>query len=165
MRFFLVVGLALLSQACIGGDDEGVQVCQADLLDKLKAPSTFKLVAAYRGEMPPINHADRIARTERLNEEKRARFDELSEADRYYYHYIKNKFIPEMKATDDPATEPSYAILLSYDAENSFGAPLRGHYWCRIRDDGEEEDWLFGANNVSGEELDEVKAMMEEVAL
>ena len=164
MRFFLILGLALLSQACASSDDEGVQVCQADLLDKLKAPSTSKLVAAYRGEMPPINHADRIARTERLNEERRARFDALSEADRYYYHYIKNEVITEMKAKDDPATEPSYAILLSYDAENSFGAPLRSHYWCRISDDGEEEDWLFGASNVSGEELNEVEAIMEEAA-
>ena len=165
MRFFLIVGLALLSQACTDGEDKGVQVCQADLLEKLKAPSTFKLAAAYRGEMPPINHADRIARIERMAAEDEARFDQLSDADRAYHAYRKNEVIPEMKAKDDPLTEPSYAILLSYDAENSFGAPLRGHYWCRIRDDGDEEHWLFQANNVAGEELEEVKAMMEEVAL
>jgi len=113
--------------------------------------------------MPPINHADRIARMERMAAEDEARFDELSEADRFYHAYRRNEVIPEMKAKDDPSTEPSYAILLSYDAENSFGAPLRGHYWCRVVDNGEEEDSVFEANAVEDEELEDTKALMREV--
>ena len=166
MRCFSILSIALLLSACASEEVEGLRVCEADLLDELKAPSTFKLVAAYRGEMPPIDREAWISRMEREIAQEEAHFSELSTADRgvlaYSKEVVQGKH-PEV--LDDLPTANSYAILLSYDAENSFGAPLRGHYWCRMTDKVDEPDGVFEADTVDGKELEEVKTLMEEVRL
>lgn len=159
-KLIVGVSVALLLQGC--ATDEGVEICQKDLIEKLKAPSTLQLITAYRGEMPPIDHEATIARLERLTKQEEARFEELSEADRYFLAYRKNVHIPEMKAKHDPAITPSYSIVLTYDAENSFGAPLRGHHWCWVGR-FEHGDGLFDSEPIAEEEFRSTKALMKEV--
>lgn len=164
IKCILLVPTVLMLQGCFGEDD-GIDACAADLEGKLKAPSTLKLVSAYRGDMPPIDHAARIAKLEQSVRDDEARFDGMSEADRFYLAYKRNVYIPEMKAKHDPTVTPSYSILLTYDAENSFGAPLRGHHWCRIAHSKGSDDSTWEAGGVSDEQAKTDKAMMKEVSL
>ncbi|WP_170005197.1 hypothetical protein [Pseudopontixanthobacter vadosimaris] len=164
-RIIAAVLSALLVQGCVA--DEGVELCQKDLSDKLKAPSTLNVVAAYRGEMPDIDPVVRLENLKRIVARDELRSDQMSTAEWVTFRYMEEiiEVGTEHEMLRTMPVVPSYAILLTYDAENSFGAPLRGHLWCRIANPEEGEAFVFDAVSIDDEEAISDKVLMKEVSL
>ena len=94
-------------------DGRALQACETELKENLKAPSTYKLVEKE------VSHEEE-------------------------YHCSGTQYAAstqeQLKAAGcDKQTVTT--ISLTYDAENSFGAPLRGTSICRFEPDGKA--WLM----------------------
>lgn len=89
-------------------DSEAVKACRSDLESSLKSPSSLKVIDTYT-YMNEIEVSS--ARTE----------------------YILPKVLREEKLTDNKTrVVPIHKVMITYDADNSYGAALRDKHHCAL---------------------------------
>ena len=89
-------------------DSEAVKTCRADLESSLKSPSSLKIIDTYAYTTETEVSA---ARTE----------------------YILPKLLREEKLTDNKKrVVPIQKVMITYDADNSYGAALRDKHHCAL---------------------------------
>lgn len=109
---FFIIGASISILAVIvvyrSTDSEAVKTCRTNLESSLKSPSSLKIV-------------NTVSLTTDV---------EVAEA---RTKYILPKLLSEQKLTDNKTQSvPIYEVSFTYDAENSYGAALRGYHNCTM---------------------------------
>lgn len=140
MKKLFLLGAVLLT-ACGSSDvDTFKQACIDSMKERLKAPSTFKLVKFTDVSKPVTFDDDEIkAMEEQL--EKMGDYKDLSEIERLKKDRLG---IDIRKAKDGADSGTKFEGLFEYDAANAYGTPLRGTFTCEY----EAWDSVFDASDV-----------------
>jgi hypothetical protein len=93
------------------------RVCEGVLKKRLKAPSTYRRVSVNSNEKP-VGLGDYFA----------AQAAKFSKDDPTLMKDLSDANIRRLNKSSDHAT--NFQVFITYDAENSFGAPLRGTALC-----------------------------------
>lgn len=89
-------------------DGEAVKTCRADLESSLKSPSSLKIIDTYT-------------------------YTEETEVSAARTEYILPKLLREEKLTDNKTrVVPIQKVMITYDADNSYGAALRDKHHCAL---------------------------------
>ena len=140
MKKLFLMGAVLLT-ACGSSDVETFkQACVDSMKERLTAPSTFKLVEFTDVSKPITFDSDEIkAMEERL--ENMGDYKDLSEIERVKRDRLMLD-ISSAKNGEDSGTV--FEGLFQYDADNSYGTPIRGTFSCEY----EAWDSVFDASDV-----------------
>ena len=89
-------------------DSEAVKTCRADLESSLKSPSSLKIIDTYT-------------------------YTDETEVSAARTEYILPKLLREEKLTDNKTrVVPIQKVMITYDADNSYGAALRDKHHCAL---------------------------------
>lgn len=124
----LAAGLTACTSQQQEATEIATQICEDHIISELKAPSTYKRISVdpQFWKRPPV--------------------DTMTSGGRYWGLGSGQPFLdPNDADLSDPST--ALDIVISYDAQNSYGVPLRGERHCYFR--GEKDFQLSGIRNLT----------------
>lgn len=108
--FIICASISLLAFMAVyrSADSEAVKTCRADLESSLKSPSSLKIIDTYT-------------------------YTDETEVSAARTEYILPKLLREEKLTDNKTrVVPIQKVMITYDADNSYGAALRDKHHCAL---------------------------------
>ena len=160
-RFIFLAFLGLATSGCTA-ERRAETACKSKLAEQLVAPTSLKVVEVRTGESGAITRDDMLEKIRFSIAEDEARFSALSEAERYLLAYLKQQLRdnPEvfLKNLGAPDLERTIGVLITYDAQNRMGVPLRSNFFCRVLPKGmAEEAHVFTSFDVPAAEIEAFK--------
>ena len=163
-RFILLAFLGLATSGCTA-ERRAETACKSKLAEQLVAPTSLKVVEVRTGEPGAITRDDMLQLIRFGIAEDETRFSALSNADRLVLQYRKEllRDKPEelLRNVGTPDLERTIGVLITYDAQNRMGVPLRANFFCRVLPyDNTEKAHVFTSFDVPAAEVGAFKKVL-----